>query len=178
MARTAKITNANVAPSFNKGGLVGNTPVRVQDFNDLVGDYVSQTAASRMGVVATKTVTADATLLSSDSGKIILMGPTGVDITLPSCEEGLNFEIILTSDNSTTACTIVQAAASEDFFGHVFTSEHEAAATDGDTGVAANTKITFATSAMKGDRVSLVSDGTSWFVKAFCTNVADITLDN
>ena len=50
MARTAKITNANVAPSFNKGGLVGNTPVRVQDFNDLVGDYVSQTAASRMGV--------------------------------------------------------------------------------------------------------------------------------
>ena len=178
MARTAKITNANVAPSKNRGGLVGNTPVRAQDFNDLVGDYVSQTASSRVGVIATKTVTADATLSADDSGKVILMGPTGVDITLPSCSEGLNFEVILTSDNSTTACTIVQAGTGDDFFGHVFTSEHEAAGTDGDTGASANTKITFATSAMKGDRVSLFSDGSSWFVKAFCTNVADITLDN
>lgn len=43
MARTAKITNANVAPRQNTAGLVGNTPVRAQDFNDLAGDYVSQT---------------------------------------------------------------------------------------------------------------------------------------
>jgi len=43
MARTAKITNTNVAPSRNTAGLVGNTPVRAQDFNDLVGDYISKT---------------------------------------------------------------------------------------------------------------------------------------
>lgn len=178
MARTAKITNANVGPLKNVRGAVGNTPVRAQDFNTLVGDYVSQTAASRMGVIDIKTVTADTTLTASDSGKIIFMNPTGIDITLPSAAAGLNFEIILNADNSTTACTIVQAAASEDFYGHVFTSEKEDAGTDGDTGESANTKITFATSAMKGDRVSLVSDGTVWFVKAFATNVADITLDN
>ena len=46
MARTAKITNANVGPSKNKGGSVGNTPVRAQDFNSLVGDYISNSSAN------------------------------------------------------------------------------------------------------------------------------------
>ena len=50
MARTAKITNANVAPSKNAAGLVGNTPVRAQDFNDLVGDYVSKTDSADQAI--------------------------------------------------------------------------------------------------------------------------------
>ena len=51
MARTAKITNANVGPLKNKGGSVGNTPVRAQDFNVLVGDHISQSDASAQNVV-------------------------------------------------------------------------------------------------------------------------------
>ena len=56
MARTAKITNANVAPSKNKAGLVGNTPVRAQDFNDLAGDYVSLTDANAQSIASDVTV--------------------------------------------------------------------------------------------------------------------------
>ena len=46
MARIPKITNANVGPLKNKVGLVGNTPVRAQDFNALVGDYVSNSSVN------------------------------------------------------------------------------------------------------------------------------------
>ena len=50
MARTAKITNANVGPLKNVRGAVGNTPVRAQDFNTLIGDHVSQSDASAQSI--------------------------------------------------------------------------------------------------------------------------------
>jgi len=65
MARTAKITNANVAPSRNKAGLVGNTPVRAQDFNDLAGDYISSSDANAQTVASAVTVTGAAALSST-----------------------------------------------------------------------------------------------------------------
>ena len=44
----------------------------------------------------TKSVTADETLTNEDSGKVILMGPTGIDITLPDPPvEGFNIKIIM-----------------------------------------------------------------------------------
>lgn len=61
MARTAKITNANVGPQHNVGGNVGNTPVRAQDFNDLAGDYVSLTDANAQSVTSAVTVTGGVT---------------------------------------------------------------------------------------------------------------------
>lgn len=57
MARTAKITNANVGPLKNVRGAVGNTPVRAQDFNTLIGDHVSQSDASAQSIAGTLTVT-------------------------------------------------------------------------------------------------------------------------
>ena len=65
MARTAKITNANVGPRHNSGGNVGNTPVRAQDFNDLAGDYVSLTDANAQSVASALTVTGAAALSST-----------------------------------------------------------------------------------------------------------------
>ena len=126
-----------------------------------------------------KTVTADATLIPADSGKTILMGANGVDITLPSAAIGLELQIIQTADYDTAVCTIVQAAASEDFYGAVYGStQGENAATDADVGASANTKITFSSASLKGDRVRLVSDGTGWYVEAFVQNYAGITFDN
>ena len=52
------------------------------------------------------------------------------------------------------------------------------AATDGDVAASSNTKITFSSASLKGDRVELVSDGTGWYVKAFAQNYAAITFDN
>ena len=126
-----------------------------------------------------KTVTADATLVPADSGKTILMGANGVDITLPSAALGLEFQIIQSADYSTAVCTIVQAAASEDFYGAVYSSSQgESAGTDADVAASANTKITFSSASLKGDRVRLVSDGRGWYVEAFVQNYAGITFDN
>jgi len=58
MARTAKITNANVGPLKNVRGAVGNTPVRAQDFNTLIGDHVSQSDASDQTIVGNAKVAA------------------------------------------------------------------------------------------------------------------------
>ena len=128
---------------------------------------------------AIKTVTADATLVPADTGKTILMGANGVDITLPSAALGLEFQIIQTADYDTAVCTVVQAAATEDFYGAVYGStQGENAATDADVGAAANTKITFSSASLKGDRVRLISDGTGWYVEAFVQNYAGITFDN
>jgi hypothetical protein len=129
--------------------------------------------------IQTKSVTADATLEDTDSGKVILLGANGVDVTLPSAAIGLNFTIILAADYDTAVCTVVQAAASEDFYGAIYGStQGENAATDGDVAAASNTKITFASASLRGDRVELVSDGTGWYVKAFAQNYAAITFDN
>ena len=126
-----------------------------------------------------KTVSADATLSPADSGKTILMGANGVDITLPSAAAGLEFQIIQSADYSTAVCTIVQAAASEDFYGAVYGStQGESAGTDADVGGSANTKITFSSASLKGYSVRLVSDGTGWYVEAFAQNYAGITFDN
>ena len=126
-----------------------------------------------------KSVTADATLASADTGKTIFMGVNGVDITLPSAAKGLEFQIIQSADYDTAVCTIVQAAATEDFYGALYGStQGESAGTDADVAVAANTKITFAAGSLKGDRVRLVSDGTGWYVEAFAQVYNAITFDN
>ena len=128
---------------------------------------------------AIKTVSSDSTLTGADSGKTILMGANGVDITLPSAAAGLEFQIIQSADYDTAVCTVIQAAASEDFYGALYgTSQGESAGTDSDVGASANTKITFSSASLKGDRVRLVSDGTIWYVEAFAQNTAAITFDN
>ncbi len=77
MARTAKITNANVAPSRNKAGLVGNTPVRAQDFNDLAGDYVSLSDANAQSIASAVTVSGDLTISGATNGLV----QTGATVT-------------------------------------------------------------------------------------------------
>ena len=135
--------------------------------------YIGGTSA------AIKTITSDSTLTAADSGKTILMGANGVDITLPSAALGLEFQIIQTADYSTAVCTILQAAATEDFYGAVYGStQGESAATDADVAGSANTKITFSSASLKGDRVRLISDGTGWYVEAFVQNYAGVTFDN
>jgi|TARA_R100001530_G_scaffold80511_1_gene56189 hypothetical protein len=126
-----------------------------------------------------KTVSSDASLVPADSGKTILMGTNGVDITLPSAAAGMEFQIIQTGDYDTAVCTVVQASATEDFYGALYGStQGENAGTDADVAAAANTKITFAAGSLKGDRVRLVSDGTGWYVEAFAQVYNAITFDN
>jgi len=96
MARTAKITNANVAPSRNKVGLVGNTPVRAQDFNDLAGDYISSSDTNAQTLAGTlsghrvlvESVTANDSLTAAESGKIFVFADAAAVLTLPDSGAG------------------------------------------------------------------------------------------
>jgi hypothetical protein len=96
MARTAKITNANVAPRSNAAGLVGNTPVRAQDFNDLAGDYISSSDTNAQTLAGTlsghrvlvESVTANDSLTAAESGKIFVFADAAAVLTLPDSGAG------------------------------------------------------------------------------------------
>ena len=122
---------------------------------------------------------AHVTLAARDSGKLIVMAPNSTEVTLPSAAAGMYFTIVQSGDYDTAVNLVNQASASEDFVGGVFGStQGENAATDSDKAVAANTKITFSSASLAGDRVHLVSDGTYWYAEAFVSNYAGITFDN
>lgn len=142
-------------------------------------DYLNENSGVSDFNNKVKIINADATLVAKDSGSVVLMGANGVDITLPSAEVGLNFNIVLTGDYDTAVCTVVQAAATEDFVGAIYGStQGEDAGTDGDVAGASNTKITFAAASLAGDNVTLVCDGVKWYVKAYAQNIGAITFDD
>ena len=121
----------------------------------------------------------DYTLYAKDSGATVLIAANDVNVTLPSAEAGLHFSFIMAADYATAVCTVVQAAASEDFYGSLQAySQGEGDGDDSDAAGAGDTKITFASASLKGDRVELVSDGTGWFVRAYAQVYTAITFDS
>jgi len=111
-------------------------------------------------VDAIKTVTSDTTLSAADSGKIIMMGQNGVDITLPAATAGMNFTVIQYQDYVTAVCTVVAAAG--DFMAGAVGGPSAAAQNLADG--SSNLTATWGTATLMGDRLHLVSDGTYWYV--------------
>jgi len=107
-----------------------------------------------------KVVAADTTLTAADSGKVILMGTNGVDITLPAATVGMSFTVIQTGDYATAACTVI--AGTGDFMAGAVAGPSTAAANlaDGSSDLTA----TFGSATLAGDQITLVSNGTLWFV--------------
>lgn len=123
--------------------------------------------------LATRTILVDTTLQPEDSGKVIFVGPTGVDIILPDPPfDGCNFLFILRSNNVTTKCTISCNATGEFFAGSVATATHDttvdSAIFDGST----HDVIDIATTAEQGDWLHIISDGSTWFVSGFSSLAA------
>ena len=130
MARTAKITNANVAPRKNAAGLVGNTPVRAQDFNDLAGDYISSSDANAQSVASALTVTGAVQLnggyagartvvdldgstaapTAAQSGTIFTCDGTACTVTLPTCAAGLEYFFVVDTTQTGDAVITTQSA--------------------------------------------------------------------
>ena len=103
-----------------------------------------------------------ATLTAADSGKVFLLVQTGANktVTLPACEAGLNLKFVLKTA-STNKWEIVQAGASQDFVGGVVCVADVA----GDSAVPGDTLVSFVGgAAVAGDTISLVSDGTVWYI--------------
>ena len=125
MARTAKITNANVAPSKNAAGLVGNTPVRAQDFNDLVGDYISSSDTSAQTVTSALTVNGGSITSGVDSADLVVKqydatevarihdgGTTQSDTDMTAVAPGFGFKIpvmAVTADSGDVTVTLTAA---------------------------------------------------------------------
>ena len=108
----------------------------------------------------TKSVTSDTTLVAADSGKVILMGQNGVDITLPAATAGMTFTIIQVEDYVTAVCTVVAAAG--DFMAGAVAGPSTASQNlaDGSSDLTA----TFGSATLAGDQITLLSDGTLWYV--------------
>jgi len=114
-----------------------------------------------------KSVSADTTLTASDSGKTILLDAVGEAITLPAVEAGLNYKFVLTAATATSSWTITAATAV------IYGSAQLAGAV---LAASAESVITIVhTKGLPGDWVSLVSDGTNWYVEGSLVTAAAIT---
>lgn len=121
-----------------------------------------------------ETLTATRTLKASESGMtLFLSSATEFVTTLPLPAAGLNFEFIVSAAPSGASYTVVTNGSANIIKGHVLTSD----ATDADLETSGGDTISFVDAkAVAGDRVRLVSDGTSWFAQAACSVFDAITI--
>lgn len=107
------------------------------------------------------------TLTDSDSGKTYFLNLAGgFTVTLPTPRAGVNFEFIVKTA-PTTAYTIATNGASAIILGQVITTDGNAA-TDPDVEKTGQSSITFvANTAVVGDSVELISDGTYWYANGY-----------
>lgn len=88
----------------------------------------------------------------------------------------MNFEFIVSAAPSGASYTVVTNGSANIIKGHVLTSDVNSA-TDADLETSGGDTISFVDAkAVAGDRVRLVSDGTSWFAQAACSVFDAITI--
>ena len=101
------------------------------------------------------------TVLASDSGKVFTIDQDAAfTVTLPSDQEGLKYEFILTDAGSNDVK--IDSGGSNGIKG-VLVDENSVEAVD-------NNLVKFASgTAVVGDRFSLVNDGTTWWCEGMCS---------
>jgi len=125
-----------------------------------------------IGPDATVSLTAASTLTAAQSGQVFFLNSaTEFATTLPSPVAGLNYTFIVTAAPSGASYTIVTASSANIIKGQAV----NAAGVAGDTGTADDTISFVDGQAVAGDQVTVISDGTSWFAKAFCAVAAGVT---
>ena len=96
-------------------------------------------------------------LTADETGSIVVLAANSTEATLPAAAAGLNFKFIF-SAHATAICSINTSAA-DDFVGSL-----NANTGAGDIAVDGDVKISTGTATVAGDYVSVVSDGTDWFI--------------
>ena len=112
-------------------------------------------------------ISVDTTLTAEDSGKIFTLDAVGEVITLPAVADGLKYKFICSVTTGTTDWTIV--AATNVIFGSAQVAGAVIAAD------AENTITLVVAKFLPGDWVSLVSDGTNWYVEASVVTTVGLT---
>ena len=108
-----------------------------------------------------QSITASKTLTAGDSGKVFTVATDALVITLPACEAGLKFTFVNTGADANNIITL-SPAATDGIWGTITLAGSVVDVGGVDNKDLINTK----TSAIKGDSVTLVSDGTDWYVTA------------
>jgi hypothetical protein len=124
------------------------------------------------GLETVTTLTAASTLTTAQSNTIFfLSSATEFVTTLPAPAAGLMYTFIVGAAPSGASYTIVTSASANIIKGQAV----NAAGVAGDTGTADDTISFVDAQAVAGDQVTVISDGTSWFAKAFCAVAAGVT---
>lgn len=126
--------------------------------------------------VPTKSLTAATTLTESDSGTLFYLNLAGgFTVTLPAPTDGVEYNFIV-GTAPTTAYIVANASGGtgDNMIGHVLSSSGGAEDTETTAG---GDQVNFvANTAVVGDRLHVVSDGTYWYVSAICAAAGGITI--
>lgn len=134
-------------------------------------EFTNPNGSTHMLTPTVETLSAARALTAAESGKTLLLSLAGgFAVTLPPPAVGVRFTFIV-AIAPTTAYTVVTSGSANIIKGFA-TNAAGASVTpllDGDT-------ITFvASQAVAGDQVTVVSDGTSWFMNGWAHVAAGIT---
>jgi hypothetical protein len=149
-------------PVTSTNGFIGN----------LIGNVVGNVVGNVTGAVANTELTAASTLTAAQSGTtFFLNSATEFATTLPAPAAGVEFTFIVKAAPSGASYTIVTASSANIIKGQAYPASGAA----GDTGTADDTISFVDAQAVAGDMVTVISDGTSWFAKAYCAVAAGVT---
>ena len=140
---------------------------------DRLGDITATSITAPIsGPVSNMTATAALTLSTADSGDtIFLSSATEFATTLPLPAAGLSYTFIVAAAPSGASYTVVTNGSANIIKGQAYPASGAA----GDTGTADDTISIVDGQSVAGDRVLIVSDGTSWFAYAYCAVAAGVT---
>jgi hypothetical protein len=129
-----------------------------------------------IGAGSMETLAAAKTLTANDNGKTFLLNLAGgFTVTLPAHAAGLRFKFIVKTA-PTTAYIIAAATADVDTITGGFSTADviDAAVVDYD---AAGDQINFvAATAVVGDWVEVISDGSNWYTSGHCNDQGGLTI--
>jgi len=123
-------------------------------------------------------LTAADTLTDSEAGKTFFLNAAGgFEVVLPRPRAGLNFEFIVKTAPTTGNYLISTMGDLDLVLGQIITTDNNSG-TDPDFATTAVNDINFvANTAVAGDSVRLISDGTYWYATGYCSVYNAITLD-
>lgn len=130
------------------------------------GESIALQANDGLGATI-EALSVDTTLTAADSGKTFTLDAIGEVITLPAVADGLNYKFISSVTAVTSDWTIVAAT------NVIFGSAQVAGAVIASS--AQNTITLVVAKFLPGDWVSLVSDGTNWYVEASVVTTVGLT---
>ena len=140
----------------------------VTSTNGFIGNLIG----SVTGTASVTTLAAASTLTAAQSGTtFFLSSATEFVTTLPLPAAGVTYTFIVGAAPSGASYTVVTSASANIIKGQAV----NAAGVAGDTGTADDTISFVDGQSVAGDRVILISDGTSWFAYGFCAVAAGIT---